>query len=205
MEFYEAIKNRRTVRDWAKKEVSQAVLNRILWAGLQAPSNDHLRNWEFIILHSEEEKENALQFVKSWADKQKPSGSATSVTTPASKMYTYAMPRQYTMLKDAPYVIIPVFKAGANVLGATSINQLNSFASIWCVIENIFLAASAESLACSMRIPVGKEGTCVAAALKLPPEYLVPCYIGIGYPKDGDPVLEQNTHEIQQKMHFGTW
>lgn len=25
-------------------------------------------------------------------------------------MYGYAMPRQYTMLKNAPYVVIPVFK-----------------------------------------------------------------------------------------------
>jgi nitroreductase len=70
--------------------------------------------------------------------------------TLGQKMYGYAMPRQYTMLKEAPYVIIPVFKS--KELNGEYVSKLNPFATIWCVIENIFLAVTAEGLSCSMRI-----------------------------------------------------
>ena len=69
-------------------------------------------------------------------------------TTLAQKMYAYAMPRQYTMLKDAPYVI------KSKELNGEHVSKLNPFSTIWCVIENIFLAATAEGLGCSMRIPL---------------------------------------------------
>ena len=114
MEFYEVIQKRRTYREFTSEDVAQEVLDRILHAGLQAPTNDHLRNWEFVVLHTQQEKENALQFVKEWAEKQsetKLQGGATS----AQKMYAYAMPRQYTMLASCPYVILPFFKAAPGV------------------------------------------------------------------------------------------
>lgn len=62
-------------------------------------------------------------------------------------MYGYAMPKQYLMLKTAPYVIIPLFKS--KQLKGESISSLNPFATIWCVIENVFLAATSEGLSCS--------------------------------------------------------
>lgn len=126
-------------------------------------------------------------------------------TAPAHKMYQYAMPRQYTMLSQAPYVILPVFKAGENLFHASSVNQMNSFASIWCVIENIFLAVTAEGLAYSMRIPVGEEGKKTAAMLNVPRGYTIPCYIGIGYPPDACQQLEQIAYTADEKIHFGTW
>ena len=47
-----------------KKDVSQKVVEGIIAAGLKAPTHDHQRKWEFIVLHNRQEKENALQFVK---------------------------------------------------------------------------------------------------------------------------------------------
>lgn len=41
MDFYEVINNRHTVREWKEKDVSQAVLERIIAAGLKAPTHDH--------------------------------------------------------------------------------------------------------------------------------------------------------------------
>ena len=120
-------------------------------------------------------------------------------------MYAYAMPRQYSMLAECPYVILPFFKAGKNVLSPSSVSSLNSFASIWCVIENIFLAATAEGLAYSMRIPVGEEGEKAAESVGVPDGYLLPCYIGIGYPEDDVAELEQVKYTAKQKMHFGRW
>lgn len=204
MEFYDAVNNRRIVREWKDAPVAEEALMRILDAGLAAPTNNHMRDWEYIVLQSEEEKDNALQYVKHWAEIQG-ENKALSGERPEQKMYQYAMPRQYTMLKDAPYVIIPLFKAGEGLFRATAVNGLNLFASIWCVIENIFLAASAEGLACSLRIPVGSEGKDVCKVLGVPEGYMMACYIGVGVPADDVQPLEQYTYTAEDKMHRGHW
>lgn len=205
MDFYEVINKRHTVREWKDKDVSQEMLERILVAGLKAPTHDHQRNWEFIILHERKGKENALQFVKACSATQEENNVVSAMGTAPQRMYAYAMPRQYTMLLNAPYVIIPLFRGGAGLFHATAVSGLNSFASIWCVVENIFLAATAEGLACSMRIPVSDEGRKTVSVLGVPDGYLMPCYIGIGYPAENTPKPEQIEREVKSTIHFGKW
>ena len=77
---------------------------------------------------------------------------------------------------------MPFFKATPGVMKPDSVSSLNPLSSIWCVVENIFLAAAAEDLACSMRIPVGSEGPNAARAVGAPDDYMLPCYIGLGRP-----------------------
>ncbi len=205
MEFYEVVQNRRTVREFSDKAVPTEMLERILNAGLQAPTNNHLREWEFVVLQDPASKENALRHIADWAKAQGENKNTPAPLSPAQKMYAYAMPRQYTMLGNCPCVVLPFFKGGNGPFQASSFNALNSFASIWCVIENIFLAATAEGLACSMRIPVGEEHEQVAKAVNAPSGYLMPCYIGIGYATSSSPKLEQPTYTAKQKTHYGTW
>ena len=190
MEFYDVINARHMVREWKSEDISMEALKRILAAGLKAPTHDHRRNWEFIILHGQQEKEAALQFAKAWSVSQEEQKEVSALGSIPQRMYAYAMPRQYSMLVTAPYVVIPLFK-GAGIWGARAVNGLNSFASIWCVVENILLAATAEGLACSMRIPVGEEGKQVMSVLDVPEGYVMPCYIGIGYPAENAPVVAQ--------------
>ena len=105
-------------------------------------------------------------------------------------MYGHAVPLQSTMLRDAPYVIIPVFK-GASVK-VEFLSKFNPLATIWCVIENIFLATAAEGLGCSMRIPMEDEHDEVKSKLKVPPTYMIPAFIGIGYADPREELPEQN-------------
>ena len=60
MDLYEAIDKRHIVRDFKDKAVSGEILEKIINAGLKAPTHDHLRNWEFVILKDKKDKENAL-------------------------------------------------------------------------------------------------------------------------------------------------
>lgn len=206
MELYEAIYNRRIVRDFQDKTVPEEVLERIINAGLQAPTHDHLRNWEFVILQDKKDKEQALQFISNGVKPQLEILKQILVNgTPQQKMYAVAMPRQYSMLFNASHIILPFFKSNSGVMHPTSVSSLNPLSSIWCVIENIFLAATAEDLACSMRIPVGDEGINVAKVVGAPDDYLLPCYIGLGYPADDKPFVEQVEYTAKQKMHFGKW
>lgn len=99
--------------------------------------------------------------------------------------------------------MIPVFKS--KELNGESVSKLNPFATIWCVIENIFLAATAEGLACSMRIPLNQEHDIVKAKLKVPPTYMIPVFIGIGYANPDEQVLEQYQPNIEKQIHLGKW
>lgn len=207
MEFYEAINKRRTVREFLNKEVDFEIIKKILEAGNKAPTWNHNRNWSYIILKTDEEKEFAFDYAKKVADKFD-SQKYLNIPRPypitlGQKMYAYALPRQFTMLKDAPYVIIPVFKC--KELNGESVSSLNPFSTIWCVIENIFLAATAEGLDCSMRIPLKDEHDIVKEKLKVPATYMIPVFIGIGYANPNEIKLEQSNPDIDKQLHFGRW
>lgn len=49
MEFYDVLSKRRTMRDFSDREVSDEVLRKILGAAFCAPTNDHLRQLEFVV------------------------------------------------------------------------------------------------------------------------------------------------------------
>ena len=180
MEFYEVIRNRRTVREFLDKEVDFEAIKRILEAGNLAPTWNHNRSWSYIVLRTDEEKEYAFEYAKKIADK-----------FDAEKYL------------NAPYVVIPVFKC--KELNGEYVSKLNPFSTIWCVIENIFLAAAAEGLGCSMRIPLNEEHDLVKAKLKVPPTYRIPVFIGIGYPDPNEIVLEQNVADLDKQLHYGKW
>lgn len=206
MEFYEVIKNRRTTREFLDKDVDPAVIQRILEATYAAPTWNHKRNWHFIILHTPEEKE-VFSFAKKTADKFD-AEKYLNVPRPypvtlGQKMYAHAMPRQYSMLHEAPYVIIPVYQA-KNVSGG-DFSALNPFTTVWCSIENLFLAAAAEGLSCSMRIPTNEEHEEVKKKLKVPPTYKMPVFIGIGYADPEEKELEQVEPDFEKQLHYGSW
>ncbi len=56
MEFYDVIDSRRSIREFVAQDVEKEKLLRILDAGLKAPSHDHLRDWEFILIKDPEER-----------------------------------------------------------------------------------------------------------------------------------------------------
>ncbi len=112
-------------------------MERVINAGIQAPTHNHQREWEFVILREQSEKENVLQFAKVYAENYRIEKPAPETASLQQKMYAYAMPRQYTMLAKSGCVILPFCK------GSGSMN----LAAMWCCIENIFHAAVAEGLA----------------------------------------------------------
>lgn len=207
MELYEAIRKRKTTREFLDTQVDFEAIKRILEAGNKAPTWNHNRNWQYIVLRTDEEKEAAFSQAKAIAEHFNADRYLNMPRpypmTLGQKMYGYAMPKQYTMLKEAPYVIIPVFKSKA--LNGASVSSLNPFATIWCVIENIFLAATAEGLSCSLRIPLDKEHDIVKQTLKVPPTYMIPAFIGVGYANPEEPPLEQRFPDIDKQIRFGRW
>ena len=203
MEFNEVINQRKTSREWTDKEVDFEAVKRTIEAGMKAPSWDHYRNWQFIILHIKEEKENAFSFAKYIADKFDIGRYENRKLNLGQKMYAYAMSLQYTMLVDCPYVIVPLFRC--NKLNGEWVSKLNPLTTAWCVAENIMLAVINEGLGYSLRIPLNKEHDVVLNQLGVPHGWMTPCFIRIGHPKEDALVLEQYIADPEGHLHMGAW
>ena len=54
MEFDKVLEKRRTYRDYTDKEVSDEILNKVIEAAFKAPTNDHLRQLEFVVVRGRE-------------------------------------------------------------------------------------------------------------------------------------------------------
>ena len=77
MEFCDVIEKRRTAREFLDKEVDFDVIKRILEAGNKAPTWNHNRNWSYIILRTNEEKEFAFDYANEAMERpQEESGGA---------------------------------------------------------------------------------------------------------------------------------
>ena len=54
MEFYDVVNSRRTIRDFQNVPIDNEVIRRIIAAGMKAPTNDHMRDWHFIVIDDRE-------------------------------------------------------------------------------------------------------------------------------------------------------
>lgn len=54
MDFYRVLEKRRTVRDFSDEKVTDEMLEKILVAAFKTPTNDHLRQFEFVVVRGRE-------------------------------------------------------------------------------------------------------------------------------------------------------
>lgn len=205
MEFYEAINNRKTIREFEDETIQTDIIEKIISAAFKAPTNDHMRDWHFIIVRDknitvrlldiipkEISNEDIDNLIKDW----------NLNDNVQQECYRNAVPKQYRMLFEASAIIIPLLKQKTDILHPDDISHLNGFASIWCSIENIFLAATAEGYGCNLRVPLGNEGTYAKDILKFPNDYFMPCFIGIGKPKKQIIPIKQKEINIKERIHW---
>lgn len=206
MEIYEAIEKRRTVRDFIEKQVPDEVLTRIFDAGLKAPSHDHARDWHFVVVRRPERIAEILRHVSSGADVQMDIINHWNTATACQKsMYYDALPKQMKMLSQSQCLVLPLFRAGAELMAPRDISSLNSFASIWCLIQNMLLAATAEGLACALRIPIQDEERYVLNCIHAPEGYRMPCYLAVGYASPSAKVIQQTAVSVVDRIHLENW
>lgn len=208
MDFYSVINKRRTIRDLKDIEIPMEVIHRILNAGLKAPTNDHMRNWEFVVITDPAEKARIIgKIPKKITTKQVESFLKSSLLdNPCQReMYMDGVPKQYSMLYHSGCLILPFYRQDTPLLKPKTLSNLNSFASIWCCIENIFLAAAAEGLGSSFRIPFDKETKYLKEAIGHPDNYIMPCYIALGYPAEDAVINNQHEFDLKDRIHYNIW
>ena len=207
MNIYEAIAARRTIRDFEERPVAMPVIERIIEAGLKAPTNNHLRQWEFVIMEGNEERAKILR-VKNMTDKDECEAmlDGFGMTDNVQRdMYREAMPRQFSMLYNAGCLILPFFKVREPLLQPSSLSSLNDFASIWCCIENMLLAAASEGVLGVTRIPMREESEHIRTVIGHPDAYVMPCYLALGYPAENASIPVQKGIHAKDRIHVNSW
>ena len=208
MDFYTTINQRRTIRDLQDKEIPIEILHRILNAGLKAPTNDHMRSWEFVIITDPEEKAKIINKIPKKLSKHQAEefiNSCEMTDSSQREMYMDAIPKQYSMLYHSGCLLLPFFRQDSPLLKPESLSSLNNFASIWCCIENIFLAATAEGLGAAFRIPFDKELNYLKESINHPDDFIMPCYIALGYPAADAVINVQHKFDVKDKIHINRW
>ena len=181
MDFYQVLEKRRTIRDFSNKEVTDEVLVKVFSAAFKAPTNDHLRHFEFIVVRGQE---NITRLIAPVAENTKNiqqtglEATASIMDKDEHAMFTDALPKQQRMLIQSNCLILPFFKQKDYPLcKPADQSSLNYFASAWAAVENILLAATAEGLACAFRIPIGNEPEHVKHLVNAPVGYEFTCFL----------------------------
>ena len=202
MEFYDAVASRRSVRDFTDEKIPEDTLKRIIAAAYKAPANDHFRDWHYIVVTDPDVKRNVLEGIPKNLT-VKDVDRMTFISDPVQKeSYRIAVPKQYRMLFQTAALIVPLMKKKTDILHPANLSDLNCYASVWCSIENLWLAAAAEGYGCNLRIPWGEEEAVAQKALGFPDGYLIPCFIGIGRPAPNAILTKQIDLNVDEQIHW---
>lgn len=181
-DFYKLLESRRSIRKYKSQMPDRAVIEKILAAGMQAPSGKNRQNWRFFVVSGKKREEYLKYSQKSWLgikdilkQRLKPS------------LYDFTE-RFFFTLGDAPVIIFCYSHNSSDERYHTSIG------SVYMAAENINLAAVVEGLGtCTMGAPLEiKEDVDKFLGVVDLPEYKAGelellCAIVLGYPDHEPP------------------
>ena len=210
MELYEAIAARRTVRDFDARPVERDVLLRILDAGMRAPSHNHLRQWQFVLVDDRDQRKRLVEWflIERTEEELRRLLDDWGMTDDRQyAMYYDAIPKQASMVLDAGALVVPCFVQQGTLLGGKeSLHELNAFASIWAAMENVLVAAASEGVFGVTKIlSRPSETDHVRLTLGIPGEYEIPCYLAMGYPTENAFVPDQLSVDVGERLHINRW
>ena len=192
MDFYEVLEKRRTCRDFSDREVTDEMLEKILSAAFKAPTNDHLRQFEFVVVRGRENIAKVIAPLAKNMEKFKKLVSEVDESGDKDKMAMFA---------DA----LPKQQLTWPLLAPAEQSSLNYFASAWCALENILLAATSEGLGTVFHIPVGDEAGKIKRIVGAPEDYEFTCLLTMGYPAENAFLPKQKEIRTVDRIHKNNW
>lgn len=204
MEFLEVISRRRTVRDFSGQGVPFEVIEKALQAGLKAPSYNHLKQWDFVLVR-EQSKKIALtqteEMIENVTDELEQA--FKDYETLAKDMYLSAIPKQRRMILSAPEVLVAVYKPKTQVNESKRVYDLNCLASVWCCIENILLSLAEDDVFGVTFIP--KNTPAIKKILGIPEDLEVAAIIPFGYKASDAKLIPQKEVKLESKLRINNW
>lgn len=208
MELYEVLEKRRTYRDFSDREVSDEIVKRIIGAAFKAPTNDHLRQLEFIVVRDRENIAKVITPLVKNMEAFKELVFEVDDTDDEDKMAMFAdaLPKQQKMLMQSGLLILPFFRQKQSpLLKPVEQSSLNYFASAWCALENMLLAATNEGLGTVFHIPVSDEAEKIKEIVRAPEGYEFTCLLTMGYPAENAFLPKQKEINIEDRIHMNIW
>ena len=208
MDFYEVLERRRTYRDFSDREVSDEVLKRVIGSAFKAPTNDHLRQLEFVVVRS---RENIAKVVAPLAKnmaafKELVFEVDESGDKDKMAMFADALPKQQKMLMESGLLILPFFRQlQSPLLQPAEQSSLNYFVSAWMSMENMVLEATNHGLGCVFHIPVADEVEKIKEIVNAPDGYEFTCLFTMGYPAENAFLPKQKEIDIQERIHINNF
>lgn len=142
-DFYQLIESRKSIRKFKPDAVPKEVIERILLAGMHAPSGKNRQNWRFFVVTGQKREEYLKYSQKSWLGIK----DILSVKLKPS-LYQFTERFFYT-LGDAPVIIF------AYSVNDSEERYHTSIGSVYMAVENMNLACLVEGLgSCTMGAPL---------------------------------------------------
>lgn len=204
MDFETVAQKRRTVREFDERSVPDEIVRRAISLAFMAPSYNHLRQWDFVLVTEFDIKET-LTLTETMSESVTPEMEKLfgNVDVLARHMYLDAIPKQKRMILSAPIVCVVVYKPKTSIECATKIYDLNCLASVWCCIENFLLSLAENDVFGVTFIP--QNTPAVKKVLSIPEILEVAALIPIGYRKIGAAEIMQKEVHIDDHIHREKW
>ncbi len=202
MELKAVIEKRRTIRDFKEPDISNEIIRYAIENGFKAPSYNHLREWDFIIIRALEAKWSLIRSEN--LDKEINLEDIENLFKNEElikkEMYLDAIPKQKRMILTAPVVAIVVFKPKTFVEKAKTVYDLNCLASVWCCIENFLLSLAEHDIFGVTYIPQNAER--IKKEMQIPKELEIAEIIPFGYKVENSKTLKQKPITITDRIHY---
>ena len=205
MELKEVIEKRRTVRDFKDTAIPQPVLDYAIGNAFKAPTYNHKREWDFIVITTLESKLRIInaEHLDKPVDSRELERIFENEEAVMKAMYLDAIPKQHKMILEAPAVIVVVYKPKTRVEVAKRIYDLNCLASVWTCIENFLLSLAEHDVYGVTFIPQHNE--VVKSKLGIPLELEIAAIIPVGYKAEDATMLRQKDTDISERIHAEKW
>ena len=196
MDFWETLQIRRSVRDFQDKPIPEEYIQKIIQAASIAPSGSNQKNWRFIVVKSQDKKDELLRAVQ-----DKAQALAEKMNSPKAKKEFLAYGNYFTFFSKAPVVIAAVMKPYDSLTGRilqryeanTTYISTAGIQSVSAAIENLLLAAADLGLGtCWMTGPLVAKEHLEKILNIAPPDNLL-ALIPVGFPK-----TEQKPNKFEQ-------
>lgn len=187
-DFYRLLESRKSIRKFKSEMPPREVLDRVLNAGLQAPSGKNRQNWRFFVVTGPKRDEYLKYSQKSWLG-------IKDVLQKRLKPSLYDFTERFFFtLGDAPVLIFCYSHNSSEERYHTSIG------SVYMAVENINLACVVEGLGCcTMGAPLEiKSEVDAFLGVDQLPEYKAGelellCGLVLGYPDHNPPKAPRKT------------
>lgn len=202
--IYRAIYERRDVRShFLPDAIPDGVLGRVLDAAHHAPSVGFMQPWDFIVIESASTRRSVYENFE-------------RANRRSAQIYEGERRDLYDSLKLAGILEAPVnicvtcdrSRLNGSGLGR-QFDPMTDIYSTVCAVQNLWLAARAESLGVGWVSIVDKDE--LKATLNIPPNLSVIAYLCVGYVSEfrPRPELEEKGWEQRESLsrliHFDTW